>query len=213
MKNSDESTVKSELFDALDASVGDNTDATAEKARVDAAAQDAKERESKDSVEESYRKDTVKHLGKVYKLKIQFAWGAFALVALWLVSCVIFVYSAGAGKFPIAFSFVSMGTVFVCCLGLILGCAISGWSEQCNWEWLKKITCKPDDNIRYFPLIMALVCLVGFVGFAYYPALRNCNCVEFNLSDSVIIAYITTTTASVIGILAFVMKWLFPAGK
>lgn len=37
------------------------------------------------------------------------------------------------------------------------------------------------------------------------------NCVRFKLSDNVLIAFITTTTATVIGLFVIVAKWLFPS--
>lgn len=37
------------------------------------------------------------------------------------------------------------------------------------------------------------------------------NCARFNLSDNVLIAFITTTTATVIGLFVVVAKWLFPS--
>ena len=38
------------------------------------------------------------------------------------------------------------------------------------------------------------------------------NLFEFNLSDNVLIAFITTTTINVIGIIYIVARWLFPNG-
>ena len=37
------------------------------------------------------------------------------------------------------------------------------------------------------------------------------RCVYFSLSDNVLIAFITSTTATVIGIFYIVAKWLFPS--
>ena len=37
------------------------------------------------------------------------------------------------------------------------------------------------------------------------------NCTRFKLTDQVLIAFITTTTATVVGLFVIVAKWLFPA--
>jgi hypothetical protein len=61
---------------------------------------------------------------------------------------------------------------------------------------------------RIFWLVVAwLTCVVVcvmFSGFRYH---------EFRLSDSVIIAFITSTTVNVVGLFVLVAKWMFPSGS
>jgi hypothetical protein len=55
--------------------------------------------------------------------------------------------------------------------------------------------------------VLWLVVVIVFVGFAGFQ-FRG-----FTLSDKVIIAFITSTTVSVIGLFHFAAKWLFPTSK
>ncbi len=52
--------------------------------------------------------------------------------------------------------------------------------------------------------LVVVIAFVGFAGFQYSG---------FTLSDKVIIAFITSTTVSVIGLFHFAAKWLFPPSK
>ncbi|MEO8434280.1 MAG: hypothetical protein ABI596_05250 [Pyrinomonadaceae bacterium] len=52
--------------------------------------------------------------------------------------------------------------------------------------------------------LVTVVVFVSFAGFGYRG---------FKLADSVIIAFITSTTVSVIGLFHFAAKWLFPARR
>lgn len=64
--------------------------------------------------------------------------------------------------------------------------------------------------------LIVVVIFVSLTGFSY-SSLNNpkCveNCVNFSLSDNVLIAFITSTTATVIGIFIIVATWLFPSPK
>jgi hypothetical protein len=55
--------------------------------------------------------------------------------------------------------------------------------------------------------VLWLVVVIVFVGFA------GSHFLGFTLSDKVIIAFITSTTVSVIGLFHFAAKWLFPSSS
>lgn len=65
---------------------------------------------------------------------------------------------------------------------------------------------------KFAPWLFGLVCIwlivvstaIFFTGFNFY---------EFNLSDKVLIAFIATTTANVLGLFYVVAKWLYPNGN
>lgn len=69
----------------------------------------------------------------------------------------------------------------------------------------------------YFMIVYWLIVVAAFVFLTGYSAENinnpDCqiNCTRFKLSDNVLIAFITTTTATVIGVFIIVAKWLFPA--
>lgn len=69
----------------------------------------------------------------------------------------------------------------------------------------------------FYMIVWWLLAVAAFVFLTGYSAdnLNNpdcqINCTRFKLSDNVLIAFITTTTATVIGVFVIVAKWLFPS--
>lgn len=61
---------------------------------------------------------------------------------------------------------------------------------------------------RIYGLVVAwLVCVVGCVAMAGFSAWG------FRLSDTVLVAFITSTTVNVVGLFVLVAKWMYPSGR
>jgi hypothetical protein len=87
--------------------------------------------------------------------------------------------------------------------------------ESTHWKTIYEL--RRDYIPKLFYMIVGwLVVVALFVFLTGYSAdnINNpdcrINCTRFNLSDNILIAFITTTTATVIGIFIIVAKWLFP---
>lgn len=85
-------------------------------------------------------------------------------------------------------------------------------ANKLKWEELK---CREQDRgqrKRYANCIFVFLCVYMILVFV---VLILCGCcdIRFSLNDSVIIALITTTTANIIGIFVFVVKYLFKSSE
>lgn len=67
-------------------------------------------------------------------------------------------------------------------------------------------------RLRYADKIFWLVC-AWLVGVVIAIFLSGLNAFGFKLSDNVLIAFITSTTVTVVGLFAVVAKWMFPNSK
>lgn len=81
-------------------------------------------------------------------------------------------------------------------------------ANKLKWEELKCREQDREQRKRYADYIFVFLCIYMVLVFT---VLILCGCcgVGFCLSDSVIIALITTTTANIIGIFIFVVRYLF----
>lgn len=112
------------------------------------------------------------------------------------------------------------------------GESLESWRKRSREQSLQEQIDTHDLRKRYTRHLFLLTCIwlssvlmfVGLTGlkgtipFPFYwtPASLNLDCsycwrFYFSLSDKVLIAFITSTTASVIGIFVIVAKWLFPS--
>lgn len=66
--------------------------------------------------------------------------------------------------------------------------------------------------VVWLAIVVLFVFMTGWSGdFLNNPDCRI-NCARFKLNDSVLIAFITSTTFSVLGLFLLVAKWLYPSG-
>jgi hypothetical protein len=68
--------------------------------------------------------------------------------------------------------------------------------------------------IKNWIILVAIVVVVSCITLPFFNN-PNCQqyCVSFRLSDNVLIAFITSTTATVVGLFYLVAKWLYPTGE
>lgn len=81
--------------------------------------------------------------------------------------------------------------------------------HQKNLEHLESLKQDRTQRKEFAGKIYGLICL-WLIGVAIFLLLRAWNAWGFYLSDAIMIALITTTSANVIGLLAIVILYLFP---
>lgn len=81
-------------------------------------------------------------------------------------------------------------------------------SNKLRWEELENRKQDRAQRKRYANYIFGFLCIYMLLVFCILIMSGFCD-IKFELSDSVIIALITTTTANIIGIFVFVVKYLF----
>lgn len=90
--------------------------------------------------------------------------------------------------------------------------SISSFDEQYKSVILLDFSRKSEMRVAYANNIFSLVCIyLCVVGIILWQSGKQLN--GFQLSDNVLIALLTTTTANVIGLFTFVVKYLFPNDK
>lgn len=67
--------------------------------------------------------------------------------------------------------------------------------------------------IKYWIILVAIVVVVSCISMPFFNNPTCPNCLTFKLSENVLIAFITSTTATVVGLFYLVAKWLYPADK
>lgn len=162
---------------------------------------------SLEETKQNYFKDV--YQPKVYDLRIQLAWATFFLVVIWLIADLAIIFFSGIHGLSIKFIYTIIGSI----AGLITGLALGSFL-LCMILSRKKIFSVHHKqilkaNIPFYAGTVVMI-LGGQWGAMYIP---EDILLPFNLSDPVLITMITTTTASVIGILILVMKWLFPSSN
>lgn len=161
-------------------------------------------------------------------MRIKFAWAIFILIICWLIADMIFILSAGVEKILVCEIYSIFGGVLGMISGIMIGqsCRTKRLLKDIKSEYKLK---NEDDYIKYrdrnvqlriwrgvgnLECVVPLI-LIGLVCGYIYGRMTHEN-VEINpphLEKEVLITLITTTTASVIGILAIVLHWLFPQKK
>lgn len=160
---------------------------------------------SLEETKQDYFKDV--YQPKVYDLRIQLAWATFFLVIIWLLADLAIVFFSGIHGLSIKFIYTIIGAIAGLITGLALGSfalCILLFNQKILSIYYKQIL---KANIPFYTGTVIMI-LGGYWGTQQIP---QDIVLPFNLSDPVLITMITTTTASVIGILVFVMKWLFPS--
>ncbi|MFL6373346.1 MAG: hypothetical protein ACJ73D_01645 [Pyrinomonadaceae bacterium] len=67
--------------------------------------------------------------------------------------------------------------------------------------------------IKYWIILVAIVVVVSCTSLPFFNNPACPSCISFRLSENVLIAFITSTTATVVGLFYLVAKWLYPADK
>ena len=152
-------------------------------------------------------------------MRIRFAWIIFGLILAWLVSDLILVYAAALRTVNVWELYAICG----CGAGAALGWLISSFRASTEMhEKLKgtdaaqaadiireRVWCYNQSLKKYLPI----GAIVGAITAYIYAVILHSRNYTIQIDSGVLIALITTTTASVIGLLAIVMNWLFPKEK
>lgn len=152
-------------------------------------------------------------------MRIRFAWIIFGLILAWLVSDLVLVYAA-------ALRTVNVWELYAICgggAGAALGWIISSfWSSNEMHKELKGTDATRAADIirervwcynRRLKICLPVGAIIGAAAAYIYAANLHARHYDIQIESGVLIALITTTTASVIGLLAIVMNWLFPKEK
>lgn len=167
-------------------------------------------------------------------MRIKFAWAIFILIVCWLIADMVFIMSSGLQKLCIRELYALVGAVLGMIIGIMYGQSVrtkrllkdikSEYNMEYDDQYAADRKLKYKDRnvqLRTWRGVGTLECvapmlLLGMVsGYVYAHMVHgNQQVVNFpKLDKEVLITLITTTTASVIGILAIVLHWLFPQAK
>ncbi len=153
-------------------------------------------------------------------MRIRFSWIIFFLIIAWLVSDLVLVYASALGKINVWELYALAGIGLGSGAGWILSSfkasqevaeklENSSGAEDMGKIIRQKIWCYNQHLKRY----LGWGALWGGLLFVSYSCFLHSRYCCIHISDSVLIALVTTTTASVVGILAIVMHWLFPKDR
>ena len=151
-------------------------------------------------------------------MRIRFAWIIFSLIVAWLISNLVLVYASALGKINLIELYALCGAG----LGVGIGWILSSLNASRNLQ--EEISKAEQTTGDIAPVILRKVwgynqkfgkytgigAAVGLIVTATYAYFRHPQPCEIKIAAGVLIALITTTTASVVGLLAIVMNWLFP---
>ncbi len=152
-------------------------------------------------------------------MRIRFAWIIFFLIVAWLVSNMVLVYASALGSLHLVELYALCGAGFGAVVGW-LRCSFvtsrrlhdrlqAASAAEAGRMIRQRIWCYNrglGHNLAWGAAIGAIA--GGALAWKFHDVRHT-----IDLSDQVLITLISTTTASVIGILAIVMKWLFPNEK
>lgn len=161
-------------------------------------------------IEENYYKNHYTH--RVYDLRIQFAWATFLLVVVWLAADIIVIFASGISKLSVRMVYINIGALLGLIFGILLGKIVFFiWYIVFN----KKYIDEKNDTDCFSWILSMFFAVIGAAGIGWWGSEKITKeaMLPFHLSDAVLITMITTTTASVIGILILVFNWLFPNKK
>lgn len=161
--------------------------------------------EAPQDVREFFQTDETKlYETRVNNMRMQFAWATVMLVFAWLFIIIYIVIAHSLGR-------LFLHTLYVIAWTLLLSTIAAGVAHTITMIcYIVKANVKIRQMAAHIALLTA--CLTGlpayFILYFLFPIRGD---LAFDrLSDSVLTILITTTTASVIGILGAVMFWLFP---
>lgn len=153
------------------------------------------------------KEETALYGARVNNMRMQFAWTAVVLALIWVFIIIYIILSHAVGRlylrplYRITWGIATMVTTSTVAYSGFMARYV--WKETIRWR-------------RLAPHIaLALGPLAGIATYRWMPVdeLGIPYLTFTRLSDGVLIALITTTTLSVLGILSAVMFWLFPRSQ
>lgn len=159
--------------------------------------------DSKDNqLDKLLNEESFTHLKHVHHVRCYFAWMSYALVVCWLGIVLFLLIWSSIGSLSGGICGSLLGSCVGGFIGIILG-YLYFYDDIKNDECRKQLF--PD-----FRDILQTLCVGLFLGgIIGWVICWDCH-YSLKLSETVIGILLGTTTLSVIGILHFVMKWLFP---
>lgn len=163
-----------------------------------------------------YANRAYEHQDTISLMQRYFAWSIYALIVLWLAITMTCIFIASIKPIPQclfwAFIFGSIGAF----IGIGFGLVRSLHKETKSADGEKA---KTENRERFFKDLLNCVVfysfLLGMTGMVAGASLRQWCAFpgqgfSFDIEEPVLITLISTTTISILGIFACVMKWLFP---